>query len=233
MKQQNIVIILVAPQMGENIGAVARAMKNFDIVELRIVTPRDGWPNERAISMAVGAADILNRAKIYPDLPRAIADLECVYATTSASRSLNKNYILSTNLNEQFLKNLKVGIMFGRENCGLNNDEITLANKIITIDTNVNFSSLNIAQAVLIVCYELFRSRERSDLQNIQKLATQEELEYFFEHLFTELDKKNFFKTPEKKPKMTKNIKNIFTRIDKLSQNELQTLRGIIANLSL
>ena len=227
----NPVIILVAPQMGENIGATARAMKNFGLTELRIVAPRDGWPNDKANSMAVGAADILLNAKIYNDLESSIADLEYIYATTSTPRDMHKNYVLSKELQAEMpAAFLKVGVMFGRENCGLNNQEITLANKIITIDTDRNFSSLNIAQAVIIICYELFKLQQRSDLANEQILATKEQMHYFFDHLFTELDNKSFFKSPSMRPQMTQNITNLFNRME-LSTQELQTLHGVVRAL--
>ena len=224
-------IILVAPQMGENIGAVARAMKNFDVRDLRIVAPRDGWPNEKAENMAVGAVDIIKDAKIYGNLEDAIKDLEYLYATSATKRDINKEHVLSKNLKLDYPVGSKAGIMFGRENCGLTNNEISYANKIITIDTG-EFSSLNIAQSIVIICYELFNKIDRVDLVNNQKLATKLELEYFFDHLFIELDKKNFFKISKKKTLMVQNIKNIFTRIDKLSSSELQTLRGIMSKLT-
>ncbi|MCC8482983.1 MAG: RNA methyltransferase [Rickettsia endosymbiont of Labidopullus appendiculatus] len=226
------IIILVEPQMGENIGATARAMKNFNASELRIVTPRDGWPNKRARSVAVSAIDIIDDAKIYDSLEASIEDIDYLYATSVASRNINKDYVLSENLSQDCPAGLKVGIMFGRENCGLQNREITYAHKIININTG-DFSSLNIAQSVIIICYELFRSKQsRVNVSNEQELASRGELGYFFEHLFTELNNKNFFKVPEKKLHMTQNIMNIFTRIDKLSSAELQTLRGIITTLS-
>ena len=124
--------------------------------------------------------------------------------------------------------------MFGRENCGLNNKEIAFANKIITIDTDVDFSSLNIAHSVAIICYELFQNRQRlrSDLSNIHKLATGAQLEHFYNHLFEVLGSREFFRVPEKKQQMSQKIRNIFAKIDNLSQSELQTLRGIITVLS-
>lgn len=224
-------IILVAPQMGENIGAAARAMKNFGLNDLRIVSPRDGWPNERAKSMAVGAIDLVLKAKIYDNLKEAIADLAYVYATTAVPRDMNKEYLISKELLKDYPKGLNVGIMFGRENCGLKNEEITLANKIITINTT-DFSSLNIAQAIAIICYELFDREKSDDFLNKQELASKEELSFFLNHLESELDKKNFFKVLEKKPHMMKNIVNIFTRINNLSKTEVQTLRGIIRSLA-
>lgn len=229
---QGLIIILVAPQMGENIGATARAMKNFDVSELRIVAPRDGWPSKQAMSMAVSAVSILDNAKIYDDLEDCIEDIDYLYATSSTSRNMNKEYVLSKDLAQDYPIGLKVGIMFGRENSGLRNSEIIHAHKIINIHTG-DFSSLNIAQSVIIICYEIFHSRPlKANVTNEQILASRGELGYFFEHLFSELDKKNFFKVPEKRNQMTQNIINIFTRIDKLSNSELQTLRGIVTSLS-
>lgn len=226
------VIILVHPQMGENIGAAARVMKNFGISELRIVTPRDGWPNEKARSMAAGAVDIVDKAVIYPNLAESLADLNYVYATTATPRDMNKEYILSTELAASYPKNAgKVGIMFGRENNGLSNEEITAANKIVSINTTA-FSSLNLAQAIAVICYESFTNLSSKDYSNPQILATREEIGLLFEHLFSELDKKDFFRVAEKRPQMVQNIMNIFNRIDSLSKTEVQTLRGIINALT-
>ncbi len=228
----SISIILVAPQMGENIGAVARAMKNFDIYDLRIVDPRDGWPNEKAVSMSVGAADLIANARIFGSVVDAISDLSYVYAATATPRDMNKEYVFSRDLKEDIPKTGKVGIMFGRENCGLNNQEISYANKIITIDTNLSFSSLNIAHSVAVICYELFQARMQSRPYVQPTLAGNDELEYFYEHLFNSLEERKFFRVPEKREKMSLKIRNIFARIDKLSKTELQTLRGIITVLS-
>jgi tRNA/rRNA methyltransferase len=226
------IIILVTPQLGENIGASARAMKNFGLSELRIVSPRDGWPNPKADAMSVGAIDIIQNAKIYTDLSDAIKDIEHLYATTGQTRDMNKNYVQLNSLRQHPIQDSKIGIMFGRENCGLTNQEISYANSILTIETDPQFSSINIAHAVAVIGYTIFNTPQRDDLSNAQKICTQGELEYFFEHLFSELNKRNFFKTPKKEPLMSQNIRNIFTRIDKLSQNEMQTLRGIITCLS-
>ena len=213
----SISIILVAPQMGENIGAVARAMKNFDIYDLRIVDPRDGWPNEKAVSMSVGAADLIANARIFGSVVDAISDLSYVYAATATPRDMNKEYVFSRDLKEDIPKTGKVGIMFGRENCGLNNQEISYANKIITIDTNLSFSSLNIAHSVAVICYELFQARMQSRPYVQPTLAGNDELEYFYEHLFNSLEERKFFRVPEKREKMSLKIRNIFARIDNLS----------------
>ena len=228
----SISIILVAPQMGENIGAVARAMKNFDIYDLRIVDPRDGWPNEKTVRMSVGAADLIANARIFGSVVDAISDLSYVYAATATPRDMNKEYVFSRDLKEDIPKTGKVGIMFGRENCGLNNQEISYANKIITIDTNLSFSSLNIAHSVAVICYELFQARMQSRPYVQPTLAGNDELEYFYEHLFNSLEERKFFRVPEKREKMSLKIRNIFARIDNLSKTELQTLRGIITVLS-
>jgi tRNA/rRNA methyltransferase len=230
----SISIILVEPQMGENIGAVARAMKNFSLSNLRIVNPRDGWPNEKADAMSVGAIDLIRNAEIFNSVSKAIDDLEYVYATTATPRDMNKEYVLSRDLKKDFTTADKIGIMFGRENWGLNNREIAYANKILVIDTDINFSSLNIAHAVAVICYELFQSesKQRPDLNNSQKLATNIELEHFYDHLLKELDEHGFFRAPEKKMQMSQKIRNLFSRINSLSQSELQTLRGIVTTLS-
>jgi tRNA/rRNA methyltransferase len=228
----SISIILVAPQMGENIGAVARAMKNFDIYDLRIVDPRDGWPNEKTVRMSVGAADLIANARIFGSVVDAISDLSYVYAATATPRDMNKEYVFSRDLKEDIPKTGKVGIMFGRENCGLNNQEISYANKIITIDTNLSFSSLNIAHSVAVICYELFQARMQSRPYVQPTLAGNDELEYFYEHLFNSLEERKFFRVREKREKMSLKIRNIFARIDNLSKTELQTLRGIITVLS-
>lgn len=225
------VIILVSPQMGENIGAAARAMKNFGLSDLRIVSPRDGWPSDKADAMSVGAIDIIKNAKLFDDLPPAIADLNFVYATTATSRDMNKEYLLSKEISNIQLPDGKVGIMFGRESSGLSNEEISRANQILTIDTDPEFSSLNIAHAVSVVAYEFFKREVREDLENSQDLASKEELEYFFEALFGNLEEKGFFKIEEKTPLMQQNIRNIFNRINGLSKPEIQTLRGILSSL--
>jgi tRNA/rRNA methyltransferase len=232
--QKNISIILVEPQMGENIGATARAMKNFALLDLRLVAPRDGWPNEKAASMSVGAIDLIESAKIFESVQDAIADLEYVYAATAAPRDMNKDYVLSHDLQQDIDQARNIGIMFGRENSGLNNKEISYANKIVTIDTDVNFSSLNIAHSVAVICSQIFKGKNktRNDLDNIQELATMSEVEHFNNHLISELDKKRFFKGEDKKEQMELKIRNLFGRINHLSKSEVQTLRGIVTVLS-
>jgi tRNA/rRNA methyltransferase len=231
----------VAPQLGENIGASARAMKNFGITDLRIVNPRDGWPNSKAINMSVGASDVIHNAKIFSDIKSAIYDLELVYAATAAARDMNKESVLSRDISTDLVRDNadKIGFLFGRENSGLNNEEISYAHKILTIDTVKDFTSLNIAHAVAIICYQLFQNlgKNTSDLSKIN-YATKDpkpqlsEVENFYDHLFDKLESKNFFRTSEKKNHMSQKIRNLFSRIDNLSKSELQTLRGMITVLT-
>ncbi len=227
-------IILVEPQMGENIGGASRIMKNFGLENLRIVNPRDGWPNERAEAMSVDAIEIINNAKIFSTVEEAISDLEFVYATTTRKRHMNKDYVTSTNLAAKLPEQEKIGIMFGRESNGLYNQEVSLANQIITIPTAGKMASLNLSQAVGIICYELasfIPGGGEGNFQNTQKLAKKGDLEYFIDNLLADLEEADFFKVEEKRPQMELNIRNIFSRIDKLSRSELQTLWGIVKSL--
>ena len=146
---------------------------------------------------------------------------------------INKNYILSRNLAKD-IPNTNIGIMFGRESSGLTNEEISYANKILVIDADQNFPSLNIAQAVCVVCYELFGAnlKERNDINNIQQIASMDSMNHFYEHLFRKLDEQNFFRVPEKKEYMVQKIRNLFGRIDKLSNQEVQILHGILSLIS-
>ena len=227
----SVSIILVAPQMGENIGATARAMKNFGLADLRIVNPRDGWPNDKAIAMSVGARDLIERAQIFNSITEAIKDLEYVYATTATPRNMNKNYVLAADLATDLSNRSNVGIMFGMESTGLSNEDIVLANKIVTIETVPDFSSLNIAHAVAVLCYQIFGKEKIENKLQIE-LATHEDLNHFYDNLFGQLENTNFFKSAEKRPGIEQKIRNIFTRIDQLSTAEIQTLHGIIKALS-
>lgn len=231
----NTSIILSEPQMGENIGAVARVMKNFAITDLRIIKPRDGWPNKKANSMSVGAIDIINNAKLYNSIPNSIQDLEYVYAASSPiHRNINTDYILACDLIKDIAGYKRIGIIFGKESSGLSNQEISYANKVVTIKTVVSFSSLNIAQAVAIICYELFQSVYKKDdnLNISSQFALHKELECFYDHLFHSLERKSFFRPNNKKKNISIKIRNLFNRINHLSKIEIQILRGIITNLT-
>ncbi len=229
------VIILARPQLGENIGTAARAMLNFGFTSLRIVNPRDGWPNEAALYTAVGASHIIENAQIFTEFEEAISDLELVFATTSRRRDLNKSIISAENLYEDVLASeispRKIGIVFGAERSGLENDELVWANKLVSIEVNENFTSMNLAAAVAIVCYELRKINNANRIIDTPKrnneIASQKEILNFFDHLEQVLDKTNFYQVYEKKPTMLHNIKNIFKRVDKITSKEINTLIGI------
>ena len=227
-----MIIILVEPQLGENIGAVARVMKNFALSDLRIIKPRDGWPNKKANIMAVGAVDIIEAAKIYDDLPAALEDVEKLYAMSARVRALNKKFINLHNFYKECENPAKTAIMFGRENNGLSNEEISYAQKVITINTS-NFSSLNLAQAVGIFCHGYYEKLYQTDkiVKNNDANATYAELNNFLQHLEAELDKKQFFRVEEQKPSMLNNMRSIFNKAN-LSSQEVRTLRGMNESLT-
>ena len=230
-----IKIIIVEPQMPENVGSIARCMKNFSLHNLVVVKPRFSWPDERLYPLAAGADDVLNNAQVYDCFQDALADLTYLYACSARRRYMNKEYVLSSDLNkncqQQIIKGHNVGILFGSEANGLSNQHVNLCDAILTIDNNTEFSSMNIAQAVCIVAYELFDIRTRDDLTNIQDLCSKQDLEFFIQDLVASLDTTGFFQVASKKDHMVQNIKNIYTRIDKLSVSEVKTLRGILVAL--
>ena len=244
------VVVLVNPQLGENIGTAARAMANFGLHELRIVDPRDGWPNQKAVTASSGAAWIIEGARVYPDLASALADMTTVYATTARPRGMIKEVVTpeaaGVDMRERINAGERIAILFGRERWGLNNDEVSLADRIITAPVNPAFASINIAQAVLLVGYEWYKPQAETLGQQTPELAalpgpglqtpdtrpaTKEELYGLFDHLERELDTAGFFKTAEKKPHMVRNMRNLFARAD-LTEQEVRSLRGMIAALT-
>jgi tRNA/rRNA methyltransferase len=243
-------VILIEPQLGENIGTSARAMANFALDDLRLVRPRDGWPNEHARKAASGADWIIDRAKLFEDAAEAIGDLSYVYATTARPRGMVKPVITPEQAGEDMRRRIamgeKVGIFFGRERFGLRNEEVALADTIVMAPVNPAFASLNVAQAVLLMGYEWYR-REATTLGQEtpqepaypgphtpmagSRPANKEELEGFFVHLQTELLDCGFLRPPEKVPSMMRNIRNLFLRAG-LTEQEVRTLRGIVAGLT-
>lgn len=225
-------IILVEPQMGENIGMAARAMANFGLSDMRIVNPRDGWPNERAIVTAANAAHVLDRAQVYPDLLSAVADLHAVYATTARERGQMKRvFDADAAIGEMHGRigfGEKVGILFGRERTGLDNDEVALADAIITFPVDPANASLNLAQAVLLVGYEWFKQAHGQlpfSLEERSPPAKRAALVSFFNWLEDELDACGFFPAQEKKPAMIRNLRDILLRLS-MTEQDVKTLRG-------
>lgn len=225
------VIILVEPQMGENIGAAARAMANFEIPELRIVNPRDGWPNPKAEEMSAGGIDIIKKAKTFGDIKEAIDDITYLIATSARTRDLEKSNLSPRECIDEASQQENVGIMFGRENNGLTNEELVMADTLVSIPTSKEYPSINIAQSVNIICYEWFiKTHIKLATKQIERAAKGEVIN-FFEHLEEELDKTNFFQVPEKRQKMILNIRNMINRTN-LTKQETQTLHGIVKSLS-
>ena len=234
------VIILASPQLGENIGSAARLMSNFGFCELRIVTPRDGWPNAKAIELSANAIDIINTAKIFPSVNKAIADITLLFATSCQRRDLAKPALELEDTAKICIRKLpteKIGFLFGRERSGLSNDELILADFITTIPTYTVNTSLNLAQAVGLVCYELYKTyaKKRPPDKILSKkrtntLATKTETEFFFNTLESQLKIKGFFKNEKMEPVMRRNIRNMFLKAQ-LTDQDLRTLHGILTAL--
>lgn len=243
-------VVLVRPQLGENIGMAARAMANFALTEMRLVAPRDAWPRKEAFAAASGATAILDKAQVFESVKEAVGDLHHVYATTARARDSIKE-VLSPQSAVQAMyghaaEENRCGIMFGPENVGLNNDDIAFADSLIMAPVNPDFASLNLAQAVLIVGYEWFKGSSTRTLgrrtefdgpvyegMQMQRTrpATRAEVTGFLEHLEKELDASGFLRPPEKRPQMVRNIRNMFLRMG-ASEQEVKTLRGIVSSLA-
>jgi len=232
IKKISPVIILLEPQLEENIGAVARAMLNFNLHNLRIIKKK--WrPNKISFKTSAKADEILKNAKVFKNLDEAINDLQYVYATSNRKRDLNTDVV---NLKQGVkiinnYKNNKIGILFGPERSGLTNEHIAVCDKIIEISLNENFKSLNLAQSVLLIAYELF-NLNLNKINSVKiKKTKKKELLIFFKILQKYLEKRNFFKIKEKKKIMMRNIKIIFNKAE-LNEKEIKILLGIVKNLA-
>jgi len=229
------VIVLVEPQLGENIGAAARAMANFGLTRLRLVRPRQGWPNDKARMMATGADRILDRAELYDTLADAVADCSFVLAATARAHDQAKPVIGAAAAAAEIAPRIGAGeivaVVFGRERNGLHNDEVALADRIVTLPVNPAFASLNLAQAVVIVAYEWFKLISAGKLPfampEKSPPAPKEQLLAFFAALERELEKVEFFRPPDKRETMQINLRNIFTRMQ-ATQQDVRTLHGVI-----
>ena len=235
MSFNNIHFILVRPQMGENIGFVARAIKNFNITKLRIVDPRCNWPSQKALATSVGANDVLKSSKIYNSVNKSIADLRVVFASTSRIRKVNKKIISILDLRKKIKKKQKIGIMFGPEASGLSNDELNCADYLVKIPTNRKFSSLNLSHSAIIFCFQLFQhfSNKKVIYNSTYKssVANKSQVNKFLNFIINELDKKGFLQPDHKRKSMIRNINNIFHRLN-LSEQEIHILLGIFSTLN-
>ncbi|MCP5039337.1 MAG: RNA methyltransferase [Rhodobacteraceae bacterium] len=232
------VIVLVRPQMGENIGAAARAMLNFGLQNMRLVAPRDGWPNPAAVAMASGAGRVLDTALVADDLAGAVGDCDYVLATTARLRGLTKPVLSPERAMEAARamqgEGKRVAILFGPERAGLENEDVALANAIVTMPVNPSFASLNLAQSVLLMAYEWRRQSgniapevlemaktERAQMHEVEKLA---------EHYEARLDEAGFFFPPEKAPGMKVTLRNMWSRMA-LTRADVQILHGMLRQL--
>ena len=231
------VIILVEPQLGENIGMAARAMANFGLSEMRLVRPRGNWKHQKTIAAAANAAFVVEAAQIFPDLKSAIADLQFVYATTARERGQGKNVVgpqeAGTAMAARFAQGEKIGVLFGRERTGLENDDIAAAAEILTFPVNPRHASLNLAQAVLLTGYS-YAQAAAMPLPFTRKEtwppADRETVLSFFEYLEDVLEERGFFRPEHKRPVMSRNLRNIFHRIG-MSEQDVRTLRGMVVRL--
>ena len=230
MKKINPTIILVRPQLSENIGMAARAMDNFGLSKLSIVNPGDGWPSKKAENSAKHAKKIINRAKVFESLEEAVFDYDLVIATSNRKRFLTKKTYNSSNILQKKIRDFKnTAILFGPENSGLTNQDIRLANFLFTIPTYNTNKSLNLSHAVCVMSYELFQANNKSfkntSTSNIDKVSKLE-FSNFINVLVEDLDSRGFFKPIEKKANMIDNIYSIYNKTD-LSKKELRMLWGI------
>jgi tRNA/rRNA methyltransferase len=247
--QPGPIVVLVEPQMGENIGAAARVMANFGLARLRLVKPRDGWPSLQARRSAAGADRVLDEAQLYDNVEAAIADCSFVLATTARAHDQAKPVVAPETAAREIADHMaghsggdeaadtganagaKVAILFGRERSGLENHEVALADRIVTFPINPAFASLNLAQAVALMAYEWFKLGSAGALPFVMprrsEPAVKEQLFAFFVGLERELDKVEFFRPPEKRATMMINLRNIFARMQPTRQ-DIQTLHGVL-----
>lgn len=233
------VVILVGAQMGENIGAAARAMMNCGITRMRLVAPRDGWPNPAAEAMSSGALELMPPVEVFATTAEALADIHHVYATTARPRDMVKHVLTARGAAEDMHTRIKAGektaILFGAERSGLANDDVALAQSIITIPLNPGFSSLNLGQAVLLVCHEFMSAGDATPPKQLptgdSAPATHEALVNLYERLEDALDDAGFFRSPEMKPSIVRNLRNMLGRAA-MTEQEVRTFHGMISVLA-
>lgn len=229
--------VLIRPQMGENIGAAARGMWNFGIDRMRITAPRDGWPNQKAVAMASGAGRLLDEAQLYETTAEAVADCTYVYATTARPRGLTKPVLSPEAAMEEAAAKIaaggRVAVMFGPERAGMENDDIARANAIINVPVNPEFSSLNLAQCVLLTAYEWRRASTsvvHSRMDAAGDWAEGIEIEKLAEHYEERLEEAGFFYPDHKAATMKLNLRNLWSRMP-LTRSDVQILHGVMRQM--
>ncbi len=232
-------VVLVTPQLGENIGFAARAMLNCGLTDLRLVKPRDGWPNDQAEAASAGALEQMPPVRVFDSTREAVADLNRVYATTARRRDQEQVVVTppraAAELRSHLAEGERAGMLFGGERSGLNNDDVALADALITVPLNPAFSSLNLGQAVLLMSYEWFRVADETTphvrIDTGEPQAEKEELLALMHHLEQELDRARFFKVPQNRPAMVRALRIWLTRSAPTAQ-EVRTLHGVLTALS-
>ncbi len=231
-------VILVRPQLGENIGTAARAMLNCGLTDLRLVSPRDGWPNPAALASASGATAVLEAARVYSTTEDAIADLQWTWATTARPRDLVKPVqtprAAGAEAQARRAQGQRLGFLFGAEKAGLTNDEVVLARTVVTVPLHPGFTSLNLAQAVLLMAYEYHVAGSTIDPTVLptgdSAPAAAETMGYFFNRLEDRLEQAGFFTTPDLRGVMVRNLRTMFQRMSPTEQ-EVRTLHGVVSAL--
>ncbi len=227
--------ILIKPQLGENIGACARSMKNFGFSKLHIVDPKINFPNHKAKATSVGAYDIINKAKVFNKIEKAIKSFNVVISLSARRRDINKKHISLKEFQNIVKKNnLNIGLMFGPEASGLSNKDLSFSNYILQIPTSPKFKSLNLSHSLTVVCYEIFKGLNNQKINKINsnlKISPKSKITSIITHLINLLEKKNFFIPKEKKHSMILNINNFIYRLEP-NDKELRILASIISSLS-
>ena len=234
--QNKFGFILVKPQLGENIGACARSMKNFGFHKLHIVEPKINFPNHKAKATSVGAYDIINRAKVYNNVEDAVSKFNLIVSLSARRRDINKKHISLQDFQKILTskRNLNIGLMFGPEASGLSNKDLSFSNYILQIPTSTKFKSLNLSHSLTIICYEIFKLINKKSIKKNSsklKISSKSNISSVLKHLISILENKDFFVPIEKKHSMLLNINNLIYRLEP-NDKELRILASIVSSLS-
>jgi len=234
--KNNYGFVLIQPQLGENIGASARSLKNFGFNKLIITNPKCGWPNIKAKATSVGAFDILNKTKVFKNTNTAIKNFDLIFSFSARRRDINKKHINMYDFIKIIKKqrSKKIGLMFGPEASGLSNLDLSYANYVVQIPSSPKFKSMNLSHSITLVCYEIFKLNNfKLTKQSVfeKEIGQKGKLSSILKLLHNNLEKKNFFNPPEKRSSMIKNINNLFYRME-TNDKELRILGSLIGSLS-
>ena len=234
--QNKFGFILVKPQLGENIGACARSMKNFGFKKLYIVEPKINFPNHKAKATSVGAYDIINNAKVYDNIEDSINSFNLIVSLSARRRDINKKHISLKDFQKIISKkkNLNIGLMFGPEASGLSNKDLSFSNYILQIPTSTKFKSLNLSHSLTIICYEIFKLVNKKSTKKSSskiKISSKSNISSVLKHLVSLLEEKDFFVPIEKKNSMILNINNLIYKLEP-NDKELRILASIISSLA-